>query len=163
MFASLRLRSEVAWLETCDAFLDHCSLLQFALLFPAEFEEPYIMAERPMTAPDQSLYQSTASAPSLRRKESMEIMDRPRSSDGDANVKVVVRVRKFIKRGVYAVAASYKKARLLMLPSRHRETVQMHRPNGPRNTRDQTPPPRNSTRRPQAQQKSLRRKIIHIR
>jgi hypothetical protein len=30
----------------------------------------------------------------------MEMMDRPRSSDGDANVKVVVRVRKFIKRGM---------------------------------------------------------------
>ena len=108
MFASLRLRSEVALWETCDAFLDHCSLLQFALLLPSEFaEEAYIMAERPMTAPDQSLYHSTASAPSLRSREQepMELMDRPRSSDGDANVKVVVRVRKFIKRGVYGVVA----------------------------------------------------------
>jgi hypothetical protein len=33
----------------------------------------------------------------------MEMMDRPRSSDGDANVKVVVRVRKFIKRGEHLI------------------------------------------------------------
>jgi hypothetical protein len=126
MFASLRLRSEIALWETCDVFLDHCSLLQFALLVPAEFaKDAYIMAERPMTAPDQSLYlhESTASAPSLRSKEPMELMDRPRSSDGDANVKVVVRVRKFIKRGVYGVVAVSKRAHILTLPSRYRETV----------------------------------------
>jgi hypothetical protein len=105
MFASLRLRSEITWLETCDAFLDHCTLLHAFLLFPADFAdmEPYNMAERALTIGDLSSYQSTASAPSLRREEPMEIMDRPRSSDGDANVKVVVRVRKFIKRGVYIV------------------------------------------------------------
>lgn len=62
------------------------------------------MAERPLTAPDLSQYHSTASAPSLRSKEPMELMDRPRSSDGDANVKVVVRVRKFIKRGLCITA-----------------------------------------------------------
>jgi len=113
MFASLRLRSEIALWETCDVFLDHCSLLQFALLVPAEFaKDACIMAERPMTAPDQSLYlhESTASAPSLRSKEPMELMDRPRSSDGDANVKVVVRVRKFIKRGVFTITATSRQA-----------------------------------------------------
>lgn len=115
MFASLRERSEIALLQTCDALLDHCSLLQFALPFPnepftgeVEEEERYInMAERPQTAVDPSFYQSTASAPSLRSKEPMELMDRPRTSDGDANVKVVVRVRKFIKRGSYAANAGY--------------------------------------------------------
>jgi hypothetical protein len=122
MFAALRLRSEIALWETCDAFLDHCSLLQFALLVPTQFVEAadaYIMAERPMTAPDQSLCQSTASAPSLRSKEPMELMDRPRSSDGDANVKVVVRVRKFIKRGLYNVVARRTQAYILMFTSRH--------------------------------------------
>ena len=107
MFASLRLRSEIAWLETCDAFLDHCTLLHFSLLFPAaEFADPYKtkMAERAHTTSELPTYQSTASAPSLRSREPMEILDRPRSSDGDANVKVVVRVRKFIKRGVYTIA-----------------------------------------------------------
>ena len=55
------------------------------------------MAERPSTTLD---YYSSASAPNLRSTQpAMEMMDRPRSSDGDANVKVVVRVRKFIKRG----------------------------------------------------------------
>jgi hypothetical protein len=107
------LRSEIALLEACDAFLDQ---LHDRLFFPAQaaaaadFAEPYttsynIMAERSMTTSDIPVYQSTASAPSLRSKEPMEILDRPRSSDGDANVKVVVRVRKFIKRGLYIVVA----------------------------------------------------------
>jgi hypothetical protein len=110
MFASLRLRSEIALLETCDAFLDNLhDRLFFPTYYAAGFAEPYtsynIMAERSMTTSDIPVYQSTASAPSLRSKEPMEILDRPRSSDGDANVKVVVRVRKFIKRGLYIVAA----------------------------------------------------------
>jgi hypothetical protein len=109
MFASLRLRSEIALLETCDAFLDQLHDRLFFPAFAAEFAEPYttykIMAERSMTTSDIPVYQSTASAPSLRSKEPMEILDRPRSSDGDANVKVVVRVRKFIKRGLYTVVA----------------------------------------------------------
>jgi hypothetical protein len=73
------------------------------------------MAERPQTAVDPSFYQSTASAPSLRSKEPMELMDRPRTSDGDANVKVVVRVRKFIKRGLLAVTAAYRRPSILTL------------------------------------------------
>lgn len=95
--------------DTCDAFFDHCSLLR-RLLFLAE-EFPWLdhdgfdtaMADnRSLTTPDLQNYQSTASAPSLRSKEPVEIMDRPRSSDGDGgNVKVVVRVRKFIKRGMH--------------------------------------------------------------
>lgn len=97
MFASLRLRSEVELETAVNAF---AFLVQFPypLLFPASFAD-YIndMAERPSTTQD---YYSTASAPSLRSKEPMEMMDRPRTSDGDANVKVVVSVRKFIKRGV---------------------------------------------------------------
>lgn len=105
MFTSLRLRSEVALEDTCDAFLDHCSLLR-RLLFPAEefawLDDSDDMADRSLTTPDLQNYQSTASAPSLRSKEAVEVMDRPRSSDGDAgNVKVVVRVRKFIKRGTH--------------------------------------------------------------
>lgn len=123
MFASLRERSEIALLQTCDALLDHCSLLQFALPFPnepftgeKEIEERYInMAERPQTAVDPSFYQSTASAPSLRSKEPMELMDRPRTSDGDANVKVVVRVRKFIKRGLHDLTAGHRRPSILTL------------------------------------------------
>lgn len=115
MFASLHLRSEIALLETCDAFLDHCTLLHFCLPFPAagvaeKYNYNNNMAERALTTSDIPLYQSTASAPSLRSKEPMEIMDRPRSSDGDANVKVVVRVRKFIKRGVYVGLAALEHA-----------------------------------------------------
>ena len=171
MFAALRERSEITWQQTCNALLDHCSLLQFALLLPNDFlitgeeaeTETYIMAERPQTAVDPSFYHSTASAPSLRSKEPMELMDRPRTSDGDANVKVVVRVRKFIKRGLYTVNTNHIQACILTPPSRHRERFQMHRSNDSRNTRDSTPPPRNRPRRPQTKPESVRRKIIHIR
>lgn len=154
MFASLRERSEIAWLQTCDALLDHCSLLQFALLLPNELssreeeEETYKMAERPQTAVDPSFYQSNASAPSLRSKEPMELMDRPRTSDGDANVKVVVRVRKFIKRGSHIVTFNHIRAHILTPPSRYREEIQMHCTNGPRDPRNSPPPTRNRPRRP---------------
>lgn len=94
MFASLCLRSELALQETCDSFADD---LPYRSLFPAAVFQTTTMAERPSTTQD---YYSSASAPNLRSKQpAMEMMDRPRSSDGDANVKVVVRVRKFIKRG----------------------------------------------------------------
>lgn len=49
-------------------------------------------------------YQSTASAPSLRAREAIAPIStmRPMPSDGDSgNVKVVVRVRKFLKRGMF--------------------------------------------------------------
>ena len=172
MFASLRERSEITLQQTCHALLDHCSLLQFALFFPNDLatgEEaetnPYInMAERPQTAVDPSFYQSNASAPSLRSKEPMELMDRPRTSDGDANVKVVVRVRKFIKRGLHTINnVNHIQACILTPSSRHRERFQMHRSNDPRNTRNSTPPARYRPRRPQTKPESVRRKIIYIR
>lgn len=60
-----------------------------------------LRAQRALTTPDLA-YQSSASAPSLRAREAT--MPKPTmssmSTDGDAgNVKVVVRVRKFVKRG----------------------------------------------------------------
>ena len=95
MFASLCLRSELALQETCDSFADD---LPYRSLFPAAVFQTTTMAERPSTTQD---YYSSASAPNLRSVQpAMEMMDRARSSDGDANVKVVVRVRKFIKRGM---------------------------------------------------------------
>ena len=59
------------------------------------------MAHRALTTPDLRTYHSTASAPSLRSKEAVELMARPFTPpDAEGgNVKVVVRVRKFIKRG----------------------------------------------------------------
>ncbi|KAK3066032.1 hypothetical protein LTR53_017772, partial [Teratosphaeriaceae sp. CCFEE 6253] len=57
---------------------------------------------RALTTPDIQMYHSTASAPSLRSRE--PIMDRPFTPpDGDGvNVKVVVRVRKFVRRELEA-------------------------------------------------------------
>ena len=51
--------------------------------------------------PETDSYISTASAPSLRARGPVqaEMMDRLASNEENGNVKVVVRVRKFIKRG----------------------------------------------------------------
>jgi hypothetical protein len=63
------------------------------------------MPQRALTTPDipnYHSYHSTASAPSLRSREPVDVMDRPftpTDGDGGGNVKVVVRVRKFVKRG----------------------------------------------------------------
>lgn len=131
MFASLRLRSEVA-LQA----LPGPPSLQYRLLFPARFaNQNNDMAERPSTTQD---YYSTASAPSLRGNQPMEMMDRPRSSDGDANVKVVVRVRKFIKRGMREKTCNVNTRSKLTGVYRHREKVQMHRSHDPRDARDTT-------------------------
>lgn len=63
-----------------------------------------LRAARALTTPDiGASYQSTASAPSLRAREATMPIPamRPMSADGDSgNVKVVVRVRKFVKRGM---------------------------------------------------------------
>lgn len=61
------------------------------------------MANRALTTPDIQMYQTSASMPSMRSKEPVvEVMERPftpSSVDGEGgNVKVVVRVRKFVKR-----------------------------------------------------------------
>lgn len=89
MYAFLRLRSQDTLEEVCADFAE------LTWLLPTE------MATRALTTPDLQHYQSTASAPSLRSREPVDAMDRPFTPpDSDAgNVKVVVRVRKFIKRG----------------------------------------------------------------
>lgn len=89
MYAFLRLRSVDTLEEVCAGFAELTWLL------------PTDMATRALTTPDLQHYHSTASAPSLRSREPIDAMDRPFTPpDTDAgNVKVVVRVRKFIKRG----------------------------------------------------------------
>ena len=93
MYTYLRLRSEASLEELCQAFEGYT----WDRLVLNE------MAHRALTTPDLYTYHSTASAPSLRSKEPIEIMERPFTPiDGESgNVKVVVRVRKFIKRGDY--------------------------------------------------------------
>jgi len=87
MFYALRSRAR----ETLEDVID---LLEDMAL---------IDSRRALTTPDIG-YHSTASAPSLRRATDTAMPTpnaRPKTADGDAgNVKVVVRVRKFIKRGV---------------------------------------------------------------
>lgn len=105
MYTSLRLRSELILDELCHAF-HHRSLL-YTTLFPDlqdagwdDFNSDE-MAHHGRTMSSLQDYHSTASAPSLRAREAIEDMQRPFTPpDADAgNVKVVVRVRKFIKRG----------------------------------------------------------------
>ena len=92
MYTLLRLRSEASLEELCQAFEDYT----WERMVSNE------MANRALTTPDLHMYHSSASTPSLRSKEPIvEVMERPFTpSEGEGgNVKVVVRVRKFVKRG----------------------------------------------------------------
>jgi len=104
MYPSLRLRSEQSLEHLCDAFRQHTLLDR--LVFPAadlDLEEMAAARQRAATSLD---YHSTASAPSLRGRVPAEEMERPMTPDGDAgHVKVVVRCRKFVKRGESGVCA----------------------------------------------------------
>ena len=95
MYTNLRLRSTESLEDLCTAFEDY----SWERLVLNE------MARRALTTPDLRTTHSTASAPSLRARTPVDGMDRPFTPpDGDGgNVKVVVRVRKFIKRGMVDV------------------------------------------------------------
>jgi len=103
MYPSLRLRSEQSLEFLCYAFRERTALGR--LIFPPtcdlDLERETGMATarpRPATSLD---YRSEASAPSLRARVPAEEMERPMTPDGDAgHVKVVVRCRKFVKRGL---------------------------------------------------------------
>lgn len=100
MYTYLRLRSEASLKELCQAFDDY----SWERLVLNE------MAHRALTTPDMRTYHSSASTPSLRSKEPVvEVLERPSTPMGDegGNVKVVVRVRKFIKRGMTDVQTLY--------------------------------------------------------
>ena len=93
MYATLCLRSKVSLEELCDAFDDFTWKHRLHLAIDT-------------TAMAQRAYHSTASSPSLRSREPVD-MERPFTPpDADGgNVKVVVRVRKFIRRGMYYCSA----------------------------------------------------------
>lgn len=89
MYVSLRLRFQHTIHHLCAALATDHSIF-------------FTMATRAATTPDLARYQhSSASAPSLRSREPIDVMDRPLTPmEGDGgNVKVVVRVRKFVPRG----------------------------------------------------------------
>ena len=92
MYTHLRSKSKASLEELCEAFGDYT----WERLVLNE------MAHRALTTPDLQTYHSTASMPSLRSREPVVDMERPFTPpDGDGgNVKVVVRVRKFIRRGM---------------------------------------------------------------
>jgi hypothetical protein len=94
MYTSLRLRSQNSLEELCEAFDEYTRT---------------DMAHRALTkATAASVYRSSASEAGLRSREPIAVedmaMERPFTPpDGDGgNVKVVVRVRKFIRRGEVA-------------------------------------------------------------
>lgn len=124
MYTSLCLRSKASLAQLCEDFDDYLSAgstttdttttispptwsRQLAdTILPLETLHTTItdsMAHRrALTTPDLQNYYSTASAPSMRAREPItEEMQRPFTPpDADGgNVKVVLRVRKFIKRG----------------------------------------------------------------
>lgn len=85
MYASLRQRSHTSLQAACELFANFLSA---------------VMAHRALTTPDIPTYHTTASMASLRSPLAVDYNERPFTpSDSDsANVKVVVRVRQFIKR-----------------------------------------------------------------
>ena len=91
MYCNLRLRFKASLDELCNDFAD----LTWERITLNE------MAQRALTTSDLQTYHSTASAPSLRSREPIESMERPFTPlDAEGgHVKVVVRVRKFIRRG----------------------------------------------------------------
>lgn len=123
MFVHTRLRSQEALDQLCADFAElnarWCFLPADSTFItpdnhyfhhqhpPADADD--MAAKRALTTPDLQSYHSTASAPSLRSRDPADIiMQRPFTPpDADAgNVKVVVRVRKFIKRGK-AISAEF--------------------------------------------------------
>ena len=91
----LRLRSQASLEALCEAF-------GTLLTTTSALDNTNTMAHRAMTTGDLPTFHSTASSPSLRSREPVEMLERPFTppDGGDGgNVKVVVRVRKFIKRG----------------------------------------------------------------
>lgn len=89
MYTFLRLRSQ-------QSISDVILLLEEMALVPVDN-----LGYRALATPDSYDYTSSASSPSLRARESVvSMMDvaRPGTPDG-GNVKVVVRVRKFLQRG----------------------------------------------------------------
>lgn len=113
MYPSLRLRSEQSLEDLCDAFRAHTALDR--LIFPPSSPcEEFLdlgsagcdMATgKPRSATSLGVH-TTASAPSLRQRVPVEEMDRPMTpDDGAGHVKVVVRCRKFIKRGSSGLCA----------------------------------------------------------
>ena len=86
MYQSLRLRSQQSISDIIDV-LEEMALVD-------------TRGHRALTTPDIYSY-STASTPSLRAREAMPATIESTVGDSDGgNVKVVVRVRKFVKRGM---------------------------------------------------------------
>lgn len=95
MYTNLRLRSQTSLEAVCEAFGD-----EFSFCLELSAMAHHLHNARALTTPDMQSYVSNASTPSLRSREAIEL-ERPYTPpDGDGgNVKVVVRVRKFVKRG----------------------------------------------------------------
>lgn len=104
MYASLRLRSQESLEVLCDAFNDIVTLQYPAFdAQPCAVDRKSLIEEmahaRALSTPDIPTYHTTASTPSMRSRDAVDV-PRPFTPEGDGgNVKVVVRVRKFIRRG----------------------------------------------------------------
>ena len=102
MYASLRLRQTHELRRLCS-ILAQLTVESFPLRDHQTISPPATAMSRSLTTPDlQHYYHSTASSPSLRSRTPVDVdMSRPETpTEGDGgHVKVVVRCRKFIKRG----------------------------------------------------------------
>ncbi|KAH9838115.1 Kinesin-like protein, partial [Teratosphaeria destructans] len=106
MYTNLRLRSRAELVHLCYAFEDLIVVYRVKRDTHQDSSTVSVMMAqhhhpRALTTPDLGHYVSSASAPSLRSRTPVDAsaMSRPFTPDGDGgNVKVVVRVRKFVKR-----------------------------------------------------------------
>lgn len=118
MYCSLRQRSQQSLLDL------HETLLAMAL-------DPRIASA--LAASDDRTVRSSASTPSLRSRDgSVPMLAR---MDGGGNVRVVVRVRAFLKRGENTIYSNTEIALLTFAPRAReaRKVPDWHEPNDPRN------------------------------
>ena len=144
MYSSLRLRF-------ADSLHDLCNEVEDIIIIP-ELVRGMAHHGRASTAFDH--YRSTASAPSMRSRTPVEIVERPFTPpDADGgNVKVVVRVRKFVRRGRWHARFRYGRAALTC--GRAREAVAMSDRNEPAHECDDTASAHTEARGAQGQQEA---------
>ena len=152
MYTSLRLRSQQT-VEDIILLLEEMAVLDSR-------------THRAIATPARHSYISTASSPSLRARDSyMPSMDASRPGTPDAgNIKVVVRVRKFLKRGWSRVHEREGRVQCPNSNCRARSQRAMYHRDEPRKPRDHSPSSSNQRSDGiQGQSQDLRTKELYVR
>lgn len=158
MYTNLRLRSQTSLEAVGEAFGD-----EFSVCLELSAMAHHLHNARALTTPDMQSYVSNASTANLRSREATEL-DRPFTPpDGDGgNVKVVVRVRKFVRRGRHRVVNGVGSRRQLMC-DRAGGAIALSRRDEPSNERNHLASALATTRRSEEQQEAIRGEELHFR